>query len=52
MKKLPAVGPGQIKTYILELAVPIPDDEKRINLNFYFHTFLWYLTRFYGGRKI
>ena len=28
---------------------PIPDNEKKINLNFYFHTSLLSLKRFYGG---
>ena len=27
----------------------IPDEEKKNNLNFYFHTFLWCLKRFYEG---
>ena len=32
----------------LALTVPIPDEEKKINLNFYFHTFLWCHKRFEG----
>ena len=32
-------------------SIPIPDDEKKINLNFYFRTSLWYLQRFYEGLK-
>ena len=31
----------------LTLPAPIPDKEKKINLNFYFHTSLWCLKRFY-----
>ena len=34
---------------ILTLPVPVPDEEKKISLNFYFHTSLWCLKRFYGG---
>ena len=29
----------------------MPDKVKKIKLNFYFHTPLWYLKRFYEGRK-
>ena len=32
---------------ILSLPVPIPAEEKKIKLNFYFHTSLWCLKRFY-----
>ena len=35
----------------LLLNVPMPDKVKKIKLNFYFHTPLWYLKRFYEGRK-
>ena len=31
---------------VLNLPVPIPDEEKKIKLNFYFHTSLWCLKRF------
>ena len=27
------------------------DEDKKINFNFYFHTSLWCLKRFYEGRK-
>ena len=38
--------------YQLTLLVPIPDEEKKIKLNFYFHTpLLWCLKRFYQGLK-
>ena len=38
--------------YQLTLLVPIPDEEKKIKLNFYFHTPLfWCLKRFYQGLK-
>ena len=30
---------------------PIPDEEKKIKLNFYFYTSLWCLKRFYKGLK-
>ena len=33
----------------LTLPVPIPEEEKEIKLNFYFHTSLRYLKRFYEG---
>ena len=33
----------------LTLNVPIPDKVKKIKLNFYFHTSLWCLKRFYEG---
>ena len=33
---------------LLTYPVPIPDEEKKIKLNFYFHTSLWCL-RFYEG---
>ena len=35
----------------LTLPVPIPDEEKKIMLNFYFHTYMWCLKRFYEGLK-
>ena len=35
----------------LALPAPIPDKNKKINLNFYFHTSLWCLERFYVGIK-
>ena len=35
----------------LTLSAPIPSKEKKINLNFYFHTSLWYLKGFYEGLK-
>ena len=35
----------------LTLPAPILDEEKKINLNFYFHTSLWCLRRFYEGLK-
>ena len=41
-KHLSAVDP-------LTLPVPIQDEEKKIKLNFYFLTSLWYLKRFYEG---
>ena len=31
--------------------VPIPDKKKKKKLNFYFHSSLWCLKRFYGGLK-
>ena len=37
--------------YILKLPVPIPDEKKKIKLNFYFHTSLWCLKKFYKGLK-
>ena len=30
---------------------PNPKRREKIKLNFYFHTFLWYLKRFYEGLK-
>ena len=33
----------------LTLLVPTPDEEKKINLNFDFHTSLWCPKRFYEG---
>ena len=36
---------------ILTLLVPIPDEKKKIKINFYFHTSLWSLKRFYKGLK-
>ena len=36
---------------VLTLPVPIPDEEKTVKLNFYFHTSLWCLNRFYEGPK-
>ena len=30
---------------------PDPERREKINLNFYFHTSLWYLKRFYEGLK-
>ena len=30
---------------------PDPGQREKINLNFYFHTSLWYLKRFYEGLK-
>ena len=39
-------SPGYIH---LTLPVPIPDEEKKIKLNFYFHTSFWCLKRFYEG---
>ena len=33
----------------LTLNVPIPDKNKKSNLNFYCHTSLWRLKRFYEG---
>ena len=33
----------------LILPVPILDEEKKINLNLYFHTSLWFLKMFYEG---
>ena len=36
---------------VVTLPVPIPDEEKKINVNFYFHTSLWCLERFYEGLK-
>ena len=33
----------------LTLSIPIPGKEKKINLNFNFHTSLWCLKRFYEG---
>ena len=42
-----------VQTYLkkgyLTLLVPIPDEEKKINWNFYFHTSLWCVKRFYEG---
>ena len=35
----------------LTLSVLISDEGKKINLNFYFHTSLWYFKRFYEGPK-
>ena len=37
--------------FSLTVSVPIPDEEKKNELNFYFHTSLWYLKRFYEGLK-
>ena len=34
---------------VLTLPIPIPDEENK--LNFYFHTYLWCLRRFYEGLK-
>ena len=34
---------------LLTLLAPIPDKEKKVNLNFYFHISLWCLRRFYDG---
>ena len=44
---------GYYMKYIKSLnpSRPIPDEEKKINLNFYFHTSLWCLKRFYEGLK-
>ena len=36
---------------LLTLPAPIPDKEKKINLNFYFHISSWCLKRFYEGLK-
>ena len=33
----------------LTLSAPIPDKEKKFASNFYFHTSLWCLKRFYEG---
>ena len=35
----------------LTLPALIPDKEKKMNLNFYFHTSLWCIKRFYEGLK-
>ena len=35
----------------LTLPVPFPEEEEKFKLNFYFHTFLWYLRRFNDGLK-
>ena len=35
----------------LTLPVPILNEEKKIKLNFYFHTFLWHFKRFYEDLK-
>ena len=35
----------------LTLPVPIPDKERKLTLNVYFHTSLWCLKRFYGVLK-
>ena len=37
--------------YCLTFSVPFSKKEKKINLNFYFHTSLWCLKRFYEGLK-
>ena len=39
----------QIATGDLNLPVPIQDLEKKSKLDFYFHTSLWCLKRFYEG---
>ena len=40
-----------VSDFMLTLPVPIPDEEKKIKLNFYFHTSLWCLKSFYEGLK-
>ena len=35
----------------LTLPVLIPDEERKLNQNFYFHTSLWCPKRFYEGLK-
>ena len=35
----------------LTLLVPISDEKKKVKINFYFHTSLWSLKRFYKGLK-
>ena len=35
--------------FLLTLPIPIPDEEKKIKLSFYFHTSLSCLKRFYEG---
>ena len=39
------------QSQILTLLVPIPDEQKTIKLNFYFHLSLWCLDRFYESLK-
>ena len=41
----------ETKALSLTIPVPIPDEEKKIKLNFYFHTSLWCLKRFYECLK-
>ena len=36
---------------ILALPALVPDEQKKINSNFYFHTSLWCLKRFHEGLK-
>ena len=39
----------ELCTIILTLPAPISGQREKINLNFYFHTALWCLKRFYDG---
>ena len=39
----------KMEIYIITLPVPIPDEEKKLSLSFYFRTSLWCLKRFYEG---
>ena len=39
------------RTKNLTLSVPILDEKKKNNLNFYFHISLWSVKRFYEGLK-
>ena len=40
--------PGRLLN-VLTFPAPIPDKEKKINLNFYFRSSLWCVKRFYEG---
>ena len=42
-------GKHQSWNFSSSLSVPVPDKVKKIKLNFYFHTSLWCLRKFYEG---
>ena len=44
-------GVSLLETSTLTITVPIPEEQKKVNLSFYLHTSLWYLKRFYEGLK-
>ena len=45
------VKEGSLKDLKLTLPVSIPNEKRKINQNFHFHTSFWYLKRFYEVRK-
>ena len=52
MSSVATIRPGKTSlSQYLTLPVPILDEEKKLKLNFYFHTSLWCLERFYEGLK-